>query len=94
MGIQPYLAAAICLFTVSLTASVRAAEPDQYHLVITYTPGGVVTVPYPTAERCERGRRALEIDLQRRIERRDRNSPPGAMTVGTPYHLQGVCIPG
>lgn len=77
--------------------AVHAADQPSlspYHLVISYSPGGVTSIPYPSSERCERGRRALEIDVQRRIEKRNKNSPPGAVVVGTPYHLQGVCIPG
>lgn len=93
MGVKPILAAALCLVG-TLVDPADAAEPAPYHLVITYTPGGVTSVPYSTAERCERGRRALDADLQRRIEKRDANAPSGAVVVGTPYHLRGVCIPG
>lgn len=86
--------AVLALLAIAVAMPAVAQTPAAYHLVITYTPGGVTSIPYPSVERCERARMALEADLRRRIAARDANAPPGAVVVGVPYHLQGACVPG
>ena len=63
-------------------------------LIVTYSPGGLLIVDYPNHERCERARLALVADAEKRkVEAKD-NAPQGAVLVGGPFVLRGVCVPG
>jgi hypothetical protein len=74
--------------------SLAQTQVGPYRLVITYTPGGIAVIDYPSAAQCDRARAGLEADRARRTQEASANAPQGAVVVGTPYHLRGVCIPG
>lgn len=77
-----------------LAAAMSPSTPHHYKLVITYSPGGVTVIDYHSLRECEVAKRELDRDTQRRVEDSQRRTPPGGVTIGTPYHLTGVCIPG
>lgn len=45
-----------------------AAPDGAFYLVIDNTKGGVATVEYPNATRCERARRAVMVEAQKRVD--------------------------
>jgi hypothetical protein len=77
-----------------LATSAAAQQGLPHKLVITYSPGGVVVVDYPSRARCEQARQVLEQDTKDRAREARENAPSGAVVVGKPYHLRGVCLPG
>lgn len=61
-------------------------------LVLTWPQGGVAVIDYPSWDRCQRAREAVEFEAQRRTEAARRNAPAGV--IGSPWTVYAFCIPG
>jgi hypothetical protein len=62
-------------------------------LVVAWAQGGVTVIDYPTWDRCQRAREAVEKEAERRVEAARRNARPG-MVLGSPWVVYAFCIPG
>jgi hypothetical protein len=76
-----------------LVASVAVPPTGPYKLVITWNQAGIAVVDYADAGRCERARRAVEAEVQRRMRESLAAMPEGARIIGTPAN-GAFCIPG
>ena len=80
---------------IGLLMMLAAAEQvTPYKLIVAFDRGGATVVDYPNAARCERAREAIYADFQARLDRSRANATPGAITTGSPYHFEAVCVPG
>lgn len=76
------------------TTPASAQQPGPYKLVVAFDRGGITAIDYPTLDRCERAKRAVQADFLLRLDRSRANAVPGAIVTGAPYHFEAVCIPG
>lgn len=70
----------------------QAGSSAPHKLLVFWAQGGAVVIDYPSAERCERARLAVEREGQRRIQASRDNAPPGAI-VGAPWIAYAFCVP-
>jgi hypothetical protein len=89
----------LLLTALALSAAQAEAGPwTRYQqgpqkLVVSWAQGGVIAIDYPTWDRCQRAREAVEQEASRRIEAARRSAPPGSTLVGSPWIVYAFCIP-
>lgn len=81
------------MITFLFMTAVAAQQPGPFKLVITWNQAGIAVVDYPDAGRCERARRAVEAEVQRRMRESLASMPQGSRIIGTPAN-GAFCIPG
>lgn len=78
----------------AIASPAQAQQAAPYKLIITWAQGGVAVVDYPSANRCEKGRSAVEQEAERRASQAPRQLPGGGMIIGSPWVAYAFCIPG
>lgn len=85
----------VTIASVGAPASSSAQQATPYKLIVAFSyGGGMAVIDYPSAARCERARLTIDADRDARIAQGQARTPPGAVTVGAPYHFTATCIPG
>ena len=84
----------IALLALAVSAP-AVAQSGAYRLILTWSQGGITTVDYPSAARCEMARRAVEAEREARITAAERRSAAqGGIMTGAPWTIYALCIPG
>lgn len=64
-------------------------------LIVTWAQGGVSVIDYPSYDRCQRAREAVEQESARRVaDAASRATERGGQLVGSPWTVYALCIPG
>lgn len=78
-----------------MSAAAVAKEEQPYKLVILREPAGIAITDYPSRQRCEEARKAIEdLVAARNEERQARTYPRGRTLIPVELKLEAYCIPG
>lgn len=74
-------------------ATAANAQATSYKLIIVWYQSSLTVIDYPSAARCEAGRKAVLDEIRRRQAQADADAPPGSVIIGRSPN-GAFCIPG
>lgn len=83
------------LLPLVMPAAAAAQEEQAYKLIILREPASIAVTDYPSRQRCENAREAIDaLVAARNADRQARTYPRGRTLIPVELKLEAYCIPG